>query len=350
MGSDLTTITDMGAEQTALSVAQIDAVCKYMEQARSVNTRIAYERGWKSFTRWCASHGRNALPSDPETVAAWLAALADGADGCEAQSRSSINQALAAVMLAHRSAGHGLDRKHPLIAETWSGISRAKAKTEVERQARPLLANYLREILAELRTGALVADARDAALIAVGWAAALRRSELVGLDWQELRDGAGVLRVDTRGLSITLTHSKGAQVQRVTIVVPQADMPTACAAVARWAALGQLTPGDPVFRCIGKSQLLGRYRLSARSVSRIIKSRLRAMIIRQGSSHADADELVKWFSGHSLRSGYVTSAAAANVPGYRIQQHTRHKSADMIARYVRDADKWSRSGLKGVGF
>ena len=240
--------------------------------------------------------------------------------------------------------------EHPLIAETWSGISRAKAKTEVERQARPVLAEHLRDVLAELRPEALVADARDAALFAIGWAAALRRSELVGLDWQELGQGTGVLCVDGRGLSITLAHSKGAQSQSVTIVVPQTDMPTACAAVARWVGVGQLASGQPVFRAISKSQFLGDQRLSARSVSRIIKARLRAMMVLQGSSRSDADKSVKRFSGHSLRAGYATAAAAANVPSYRIQQHTRHKSADMVARYVREADKWTRSGLQGVGF
>jgi integrase len=339
-----------GNRQAALSAAQIDAAREYMKQARSLNTRVAYERGWRSFARWCASNGRNPLPADPATVAVWLAAMADGGDGAKAWSRSSINQALAAVMLAHRSAGYGLDRKHPLIAETWSGISRVKAKQEVERQARPILTQHLRDLLAELRPERLAADARDAALLAVGWAAALRRSELVGLDWQELGNGVGVLRIDERGLSITLVNSKGAQSQSVTVVVPLTDMPAAHTSVARWVAVAQLAAGQPVFRAIDKRQRLKDQRLTARSVSRIIKSRLHAMMVLQGDSRAQADELVKRFSGHSLRAGYTTAAATANVPTYRIQQHTRHKSADMVARYVREADKWTRSGLRGVGF
>jgi integrase len=67
-------------------------------------------------------------------------------------------------------------------------------------------------------------------------------------------------------------------------------------------------------------------------------------------SEADEDVIAERMSGHSMRAGYATAAAAANVPGYRIQQHTRHKSAEMVARYVRAADKWTKSGLKGVGF
>ena len=69
-----------------------------------------------------------------------------------------------------------------------------------------------------------------------------------------------------------------------------------------------------------------------------------------GTGEEAADQLAERMSGHSTRAGYATAAAAANVPGYRIQQHTRHKSAEMVARYVRDADKWMKSGLKGVGF
>jgi hypothetical protein len=68
------------------------------------------------------------------------------------------------------------------------------------------------------------------------------------------------------------------------------------------------------------------------------------------AGHAGADDLVELISGHSLRAGYATSAAARNMPAYRIQSHTRHKSAEMVAGYIREADKWSKSGLDGVGF
>jgi integrase len=103
-----------------------------------------------------------------------------------------------------------------------------------------------------------------------------------------------------------------------------------------------------VFRAIDKRQRLGASRLTDRSVSRIIKARVRAFAIAAGRPEVDADAIADRMSGHSLRAGYATAAAAANVPGYRIQQHTRHKSAEMVARYVREADKWTKSGLKGV--
>ena len=102
-------------------------------------------------------HGRQALPASPETIAAWLTDLADGTDSGRPLARASINQALAAVTLAHRNAGHAFDRKHRPISMTWSGISRVKALTEVERQASPFLAADVRDLLAMLNTALNIA-------------------------------------------------------------------------------------------------------------------------------------------------------------------------------------------------
>lgn len=234
-------------------------LCRKRSWRRPENTRTAYTGAWRAFTTWCEEQGRIALPAEPATVAAWLATLADGAGGRRPLSRSTINQYLAAVTLAHRLDGHGFDRGHPIIRETWAGISRSKARTEVERQARPVLADDLRELLADLRPDHLPADARDAALLALGWAAALRRSELIGLDWQELGTGTGILRIDERGIEVTLARSKGEQTAAVTVAVPRADMPAACAAVERWAASAALKSGEPVFRAIATERLMRRH-------------------------------------------------------------------------------------------
>jgi hypothetical protein len=168
-----------------------------------------------------------------------------------------------------------------------------------------------------------------------------------------LRDGAavlGFLRTEERGLVVVLARSKGSQEDAVDVVVPCTEMPTASAAVEAWVERANLQPGEPVFRPIDKGQRIGADRLTDHSVSRIIKARVRAYAIANGMSKAEAAELVARVSGHSLRAGYATAAAAKDVPSYRIQQHTRHKSAEMVARYIREADKWTKNGLKGVGF
>jgi integrase len=337
---------------STLPAGLADAVKDYMTAARAPETNRAYGRAWAAFEAWCSEQGLPALPASPTTVAAWMAALASGAGGRRPLVRASINQALSAVIRRHHLAGEALDRKHPIIAEMWRGISRTKARTETIRQAQPITAGELRTMITDIGTAAnrLPADARDAALLALGWACALRRSELVGLDWERTGSGSGTLRIDERGLVVTLNTSKGSQTEAATVVVPCPDMPAACAAVKVWASRASLKPGEPVFRRIDKGQRIAAGRLTDRSVARIVKARVRALALAAGKSEAEADAVAERMSGHSLRAGYATAAAAANVPSYRIQQHTRHKSAEMVSRYVREADKWTKSGLKGVGF
>jgi integrase len=152
-------------------------------------------------------------------VAAWIVDLADGATAGKPLSRSTVNQYLSAVVLAHHTAGYPFDRKHPRIAAMWQGISRTKAKTQPRRKAKALMGDELRTLIEGLdQTKAL--DARDASFLTLGWAAALRRSELVGLDWGRQGDGAGFVRIEERGPVVTLPTSKGSQAEAVTIVVP----------------------------------------------------------------------------------------------------------------------------------
>jgi integrase len=251
--------------------------------------------------------------------------------------------------MRQRDAGYPFDRKHAAIARVWKGISNTKARKETIRKAKALLANDLRDLIDGLDQQS-ASGARDAALLALGWAAALRRSELVGLDWQKLGAGGGFVRVDERGIVVTLMASKASQDQAESIVVPAEHMPKACQALERWAALANLNAGEPVFRAVDQCQFISTERLTDRSVARIVKARVKELVKQRGRSEAEAKELVELISGHSLRAGYATSAAARNMPAYRIQSHTRHKSAEVLAGYIREADKWTKSGLDGVGF
>ena len=206
----------------------------------------------------------------------------------------------------------------------------------------------LRGILSGLGSSAI--DARDRLLLALGFAAALRRSELVGLDWKRQGTGEGYLTQDHRGIVITLLSTKGGKGEPVEVIVPCADMPTACDALDEWAAIAKLEPGQPVFREVIKGGQIGAGRLSDRSVARIIKRRVRERTLELGRSEADADELASICSGHSLRAGFCTAAAIAGKPEWKIRSRSRHKTAELVARYVRTAEEWTDSGLKGVGF
>jgi integrase len=339
---------DAGNTNVALPAEFVEAARSYARAAHAKRTKDAYAHAWEDFEAWCADRQLQALPAAPETVAVWMAALADGNGDRKPLARSSINQAFSAVIIRHRDAGYSFDRKHAAIARVWKGICKTKARQETVRKAKPLLTDDLRALIDGLEQTA--SGARDAALLALGWAAALRRSELVSLDWQKLGVGGGFVCVDERGIVVTLMASKASQDQAETIVVPRQNMPKACQALEAWAAVAKLEAGEAVFRAINQWQHISNERLTDRSVARIVKSRVKELVKQRGRSEAEAKELVELISGHSLRAGYATSAAANNMPAYRIQSHTRHKSAEVVAGYIREADKWTKSGLDGVGF
>jgi integrase len=330
-----------------LSAEQLEGIRELMAAARADNTNKAYQGAWDRFAAWCRENGHTALPADPVTIAAWMR------DMGKSLSRASINQYLSAIVLRHRTKGYALDRKAPEIAETWKGLSRRKARTEVNRKAKPLMGDDLRELVRSLRKDR-PADVRDAALLVLGWAGALRRSELVGLDWLELgkgaRAGAGYIALEDRGLVVTLATSKGSQANAEKIVIPCPDMPTACDALALWSRTAKLKRGEPVFRPIANSGNVLDGRLTDRSVSLIIKARIAAYYRSKGKSPAEAEALAAGFSGHSMRAGYATTAGEHDEPGYRIQRRMRHKSMDTTTGYIRAAEQWTKSGLKGFGW
>ena len=174
-----------------------------------------------------------------------MSALAVGEHGRKPLARASINQALSAVIFYHRDAGHPFDRNHRVITRTWAGIRAPKPRRTV-RKAKPLLAADLRDIIEKLRPD-IPLEARDAALLSLGWAAALRRSELVGLDWQQRGAGTGTVVLDERGIMITLMTSKASQDAAEQIIAPKADMPAACHALETWASLASLNLGSQLW-------------------------------------------------------------------------------------------------------
>lgn len=325
-----------------------EATKGFIIEARSERTREAYRRAWKSFEAWCQGQGCVALPAAPESVATWLSSLATGIGHSKPLARSSINQALSAVLLAHRTAGYPLDRKHPLIAETWRGISRVKARTDAVRKAKPVLGSDLSSMLDSF--GDRPIDIRDRALLSIGWAGALRRSELVGLDWMSKGEGQGFVTVDEEAVTITLATSKASQDEAETVVIPCRDMRTAAEALLAWVELAGILPGRPIFKPIDQHGYIAESRLTDHSVSRIVKARVRDYARRRGNGKAAAKALAAAFSGHSLRAGFATTAARNKIPSYDIRNHTRHKSVQTVEGYIREADKLTDSVLKSIGF
>jgi integrase len=333
--------------EVALPDELIERAKEYAAEAFSERTREAYSRWWRVFLDWCDRHGRQALPASPATVAAWLASAADGIDTGRPLARSSLNQGLAAITWHHRAASYAFDRKHRAISLTWQGISRTKALTEVERRAAPFLARDVEDLLAMLNTSRPI-GARNACLLTLGFGAALRRSELVGLDWEKLGTGFGWVTLDPRGILVTLARSKSSQDAAQQVVIPRADFLPACEALEAWVARAQIEPGQPLLRSVNNRNVISAERLTAHSVSRIVKRAIRDISRKRGKTMAEAADLLRRYSGHSLRAGFVTSAAAVDVPALRIADHSRHRSLEMVQRYVRFAERYSKSALKGV--
>jgi len=339
-------------KQAELTQNRIRAIKDAIAASRSKRTREAYQYWFGRFAAWCDDNSRAAIPARPETIAAFATALQDGSACADERpaAPATIELAVSAVIVANRMAGHPVNRKESVLADAIMGSKREAGKKHTPRQVKPIQADYLRTLL-EIGGGDDLLTLRDNALLGLGFAAALRRSELVGLDYGELGLGTGVIELVADGAQITLTTSKADQGRAVIIAVPYAAIPTVCDAIKRWIETAALQPGQPVFQGIGKgrSRLTGQ-RLSGTQAARIVKARVKARAIAFGKSEREADQIARAFSGHSLRAGFITSAAAKSIPVYQIQDHSRHRSADMVKRYIRDERKWSDSPLGKFGF
>jgi integrase len=333
--------------ELALPEDLVDRAKDYAAQALAERSISAYQRWCARFEAWATRHGRQALPASASTIAAWLVDLADGTSSGRPLAKASCNQALAALVWAHRNAGYSVDRKAREISLVWAGISRTKVLTDTIRQAAPVLTADIADLLAHWNPAKNI-DCRDAALILLGWAAALRRSELTGLDFECRGDGLGWVTIDARGVLITLARSKSSQQEAVQVVVPRADFEPACAALEAWVQRAQLQPGQPIFRAVNNRDQVATTRLTPHSVALICKRAIADIEQRRGKSREEAKAAASKYAGHSLRSGFCTSAAAVDVPALRIAEHVRHADISMTMRYVRTANKYNRSALKGI--
>lgn len=347
--------------EVALPVDLIDKARVYAEQSRSPSTRKKYAQCWRDFHAWCQVHKRSALPVALDTLLAYVTWMASGRDNNKPLSVSSIEQALAAIKLMQRSSGFPFDEKNPHLFTVMKGIRREIAKTHAIRRVKPLMQDDLRELLSGLKPDVL-RDARDAALIGLGWAAALRRSELVGLDYGRLgskEDDSriGFLTVDDKTLTVTLMTSKASQDTAETVIVPRVYAPLSCEAFDNWITIAKIQPGEPIFRAIeGKfdGKRVAAKRMDSGTVARIIKRRVELLIKsrtkqRRKLSKDELKAMIERFAGHSLRVGYVSSARARRVDRSDVKRQTRHKTDHMIEIYDREVDKVERSGLNGVG-
>ena len=272
---------------------------------------------------WCRENGASAsIPATPETVAAFLAA--ETARGVKP---STIGRRVASIRYAHRL----MDLADPTATETVRrvvrGIRRSVGAAQVQKA--PVTAEILTVMLS--RVPDTLAGKRDRALLALGFSGAFRRSELVGLDVADLAD-------DRDGLRVTIRKSKTDQEgQGQTIAVPHGRHLRPVEAVKEWLSAAGITSG-PVFRPVSRSgRVRGDARLTDQSVADIVK----AYAALVGLNVAD-------FGGHSLRAGFITTAADRDVSEARIMDVSRHKDSRTVRGYIRRANLFK--GHAGASF
>lgn len=296
--------------------AEVDAARGYRAQAKAANTLRAYTSDWNQFEGWCDERGLDPLPARPEAVATYLASLA-----LAGKAGTTIGRHLAAIGWKHRQEGliAPVQRdERAVIADTLSGIRR-------EARARPSarkVAISARELAAMIAAagGEGTRSIRDRAILALGLAAALRRSELVAL---ERRD---VEMVD-KGLKLTLRHSKTDQEgEGQVIAVPTGKALKPVERVKAWLALRGGRAG-PLFYQIDPQGRLTDKAMSDRSIARLIQK-------YAGRVGLDPEAV----GGHSLRAGFLTEASRSGATIAKMQEVSRHKKVEVLLGYVRSAE------------
>jgi len=318
----------------------VDRATAYGIRAFSQNTHRTYEANWRVFRAWCARHGLEALPATPPTVAAYLGDLAGGVVPAKLAEIERVGWD-AAPKLARRPssvAGHVTAIYHFHTINDLVSPTRTKAielvvdgirntHGTVRTKKAPILSEMLVAVTAR-------ASVRDRALILLGFAGAFRRSELV------VEIELGDIEEKPEGLLIHLRHSKGDQAGKGVYVRIPRGAPETCpvaAVIALRKTLSEQSVVDgPLFRSVSRNQSRGRP-LSTNSVATIVKRLVEAA----GFDPAE-------FAGHSMRAGFVTSAARAGRTFPGIMEQTRHKKSDTVLEYIRTEGSWASHAGKGL--
>ena len=303
-------------------------VSRYAGNAKAENTKKAYRVDWDDFVLWCGIHGRQPMPATPETLVEYLESLADA--GAKV---ATIKRRLSSISVAHQVRGYehyNPARSAPVIT-SMQGIRRTLGTAQTQKA--PILTADLGRLVDACATLTPLAAARDRALLLLGCAGGFRRSELVALDVADVAE-------TTEGIEITVRHSKTDQEGAGAMVaIPYGSHVRTCPvrALRAWLDQAGITEG-PLWREVDRHGNLGDTRLTGDSVARIIK---------RASQLAGLDPAR--FSGHSLRSGMATSAAAGGAPERAIMRQGRWTSRAMVDRYVRHGTLWQECAAAYMG-
>jgi site-specific recombinase XerD len=312
-------ISGAARELPALPAADMHKAANLARNEKAEATRRAYGSDFQVFQAWCRQRAISALPAAAESVAAFLA--------CEVERGirpSTIGRRVAAIRYAHKLAVHPVPTDDERVKATVRGIRRSLGTSP--RKKTPATSEHVLAMAIGMDDD--LKGLRDRAVLLLGFAGAFRRSELVALDCEDIEETESGLKARIRR---SKTDQEG---QGATIAIVRGSIACPVEAVKVWREAAGITSG-PLFRSVRKGGKVAD-RLSAQSVTDIVKT------------HAERVGLdPTLFAGHSLRSGFLTSAARRGASIFKMMDQSRHKSVDTLRGYVRDAEIFKNHA--GVG-
>ena len=300
-----------------------------LQSSKANNTVRAYKSDFKDYGLFCAKNGFKSLPSEPKIVSLYLTYLST-----KDFKMSTLKRRLVSIGVIHRLKGHYLDTKHPSIIENIMGIKRRKGS--IQKSKKPILISNLKKLIdvIDQQNNGDIKKLRDRSIILVGFSGGFRRNEIVSLDYSDLD-------FVEEGLKIQIRRSKTDQFGEGLIkALPFFDNSKYCPVISlkSWLKISKINSG-PLFRRFLKGSKLSENRLTDQTVALLIKKYLRL---------AGIDS--KNYSGHSLRSGFATSAAESGAEERSIMAMTGHKSTEMVRRYIKEANLFKNNALNKIKF
>jgi site-specific recombinase XerD len=312
-------ITDLKAlkEETLLN----------LQSSKANNTIRAYKSDFNDFELFCIQNDFKSLPSEPKIISLYLTSLSS-----KNIKMSTLKRRLVSIGVIHKLKGHYLDTKHPLIIENIMGIKRRKGSAQNGKK--PLLINNLKVLIKAINRSDLnpIIKFRDKTIVLIGFSGGFRRNEIVSLNYDDIE-------FVNEGMKINLRRSKTDQYGEGFLKgVPYFDNPQYCPVISmqNWLKISKIDSGS-LFRRFSKGAKLTEIRLTDQTVALIIKKYLQL---------AGIDS--KNYSGHSLRSGFATSAAEAGAEERSIMAMTGHKSTEMVRRYIKEANVFKNNALNNI--
>jgi len=295
-----------------------------LKSSKANNTVRAYKSDFKDFGLFCVKNGFKSLPTEPNIVSLYLTYLST-----KDVKMSTLKRRLVSIGVIHKLKGHYLDTKHPSIIENIMGIKRRKGS--IQKSKKPILISDLKQIInvIDQLKRKEIKKLRDRSIILIGFSGGFRRNEIVSLDFDDLD-------FVTEGLKINLKRSKTDQYGEGTMKgLPYFDKSQYCPvlSIQKWIKISKISSG-PLFRRFTKGSNLSEKRLTDQTVALLIKEYLQL---------AGIDS--KNYSGHSLRSGFATSAAESGAEERSIMAMTGHKSTEMVRRYIKEANLFKNNAL-----